>query len=239
MQLAPISSEPQLAAKILSGIDDPFRSALLSMYRNEPQTGFDGQTYSIDGNVKISPSQGKWLFDLCVSLKPARTIEIGLAYGFSTLFFLAAIANNRIGHHTAVDPFQNNYWHGIGAERVRFTGMDSKFTLMEDYSTRAATDLARKNITFDLIFIDGNHRFDDVLTDFYLYAPLCKIGGGIIFDDLWMPSIKTVVGFIRSNRTDFIEIATPQPNITVFGKVSEDARPWDNFHDFFCNSGKS
>lgn len=202
------------------------------MYRNEPQTGADGQTYPIDGTVKISPSQGKWFLDLCTSLKPERTIEIGLAYGFSTLFFLAAIAKNRTGHHIAVDPFQHNYWHGIGSEKVLGTGMKSKFTLIEEYSTRAATDLARTNSTFDLIFIDGNHRFDDVLTDFYLYAPLCKIGGGIIFDDLWMESIKTAVAFIRSNRTDFIELATPQTNISVFGKVAEDARSWDNFQNF-------
>jgi len=85
---------------------------------------------------------------------------------------------------------------------------------------------------FDLIFIDGNHRFDDVLTDFYLYAPLCSMGGTIVFDDLWMPSIQTAMAFLRTNRVDFAERASPIPNISVFTRVSDDLRNWGEFREF-------
>jgi hypothetical protein len=33
-----------------------------------------------------------------------------MAYGYSTLYFLAAIARNQTGHHTAIDPFQHSVW---------------------------------------------------------------------------------------------------------------------------------
>lgn len=218
--------------ELLRAIDEPFRAALLSLYHGEKQMGVDGQTHAIDTVTKISLSQGVWIWDLCRSMKPIRTLEIGMAYGFSTLFFLAAIAKNKLGHHTAVDPFQRSTWHGIGIAKVCAVGMESEFRFIEDYSARAATDLVRENCSFEVIFVDGNHRFDDVLTDFYLYAPLCKIGGYIIFDDLWLKSIQTVVEFVRANRNDFAEVPTTESNISVFKRIGNDTRNWAHFQGF-------
>ena len=101
-----------------------------------------------------------------------------------------------------------------------------------------ATDLARSDSVFDLIFIDGNHRFDDVLVDFYLYAQLCNLGGYIIFDDMWLDSVQTVVSFVRANRTDFVEMHTTEKNICVFQKKSHDSRKFDDFHKFSLSGGK-
>jgi predicted O-methyltransferase YrrM len=218
--------------ELLEPLDPPFRAALLSMYRGEPQLGLDGERHAIDPLVKISPAQGLWLYKLCRSLKPKSTIEIGLCYGFSTLFFIAALAENRSGCHTAVDPNERSDWHGIGLAHVKSLGMEAAFCFIEDRSDCAATDLIRTNSAFDIIFIDGSHRFDDVLVDFYLYAPLCGLGGLIIFDDLWMKSIQSTVAFIRSNRNDFAEVTTPEQNIAVFRKVGADAREWDHFRPF-------
>ena len=164
--------------------------------------------------------------------KAPATLEIGCAYGFSTVFFLAAIAKNREGGHTAIDPFQRTDWHGIGVANVRAVGGDSSFRFIEERSDRAATDLARKNASFDIIFIDGNHRFDDALVDFYLYAPLCKADGLIILDDMWMNSLQTAASFIRSNRTDFVEVPTALQRICVFRRTGDDLRPWDHFRPF-------
>jgi len=227
--------------ELLDALDPCFRSPLLSMYCGEPQLGTDARPHPIDENTKISPSQGMWLYDLCVSVKPKATLEIGMAYGYSTLYFLAAISRNQFGHHIAVDPFQRSYWQGIGLAHAQALaptkGSDSAFLLLEDRSDRAATDLARSNSTFEVIFIDGNHRFDDVLVDFYLYAPLCAIGGHIILDDMWMSSIQTVVAFVRANRTDFVEVRTGISNICVFRKVGDDTHKWTDFRKFAVSRG--
>jgi predicted O-methyltransferase YrrM len=215
----------------LQSIDPPFHEALASMYRNEAQTGDGGRFHPLQPTVRISTAQGLWLYDLCLSIRPKATLEIGLAYGFSTLFFLAALAKNAHGRHTAIDPFQHVHWHGIGLRHARQTAPD-QFEFIEERSDRAAIDLVRDARTFDLIFIDGNHRFDDVLTDFYLYAPLCSIGGVVIFDDLWMNSVKTAVSFVRNNRADFVEVPAGPRNVRMFRKVSEDVRSWDHFVNF-------
>jgi len=222
--------------ELLNPLDTSSRSPLLSMYRGEPQIGTDGRRHSIDKFTKISPSLGIWLYELCLSVKPKSTLEIGMAYGYSTIYFLASIAKNQTGHHTAIDPFQNSYWNGIGLAHANAlapaTGKDSAFQLFEDRSDRVATDLARSKSVFDLIFIDGNHRFDDVLVDFYLYAQLCTVGGYIVFDDMLLGSVRTVVSFVRANRSDFFEVRTAEPNICVFQKVGDDSRNWDDFHKF-------
>jgi predicted O-methyltransferase YrrM len=224
---------PELAVEeLLAPLDPRYRAALVSMYQGEVQLGVDGQPHPIDPLTKISPRQGLALYELCLSLKPKTTIEIGMAYGYSTLYFLAAIAKNRVGQHAAVDPFQRSQWHGIGLAHVRAVAMDSAFRLIEDWSTHAAIDLRRQNSSFDLILVDGNHRFDDVLVDFYLYAPLCKLGGLVIFDDMWMRSIQTVAAFIRSNRSDFAEVHTSEASIGVFQRVAGDVRHWDHFESF-------
>jgi predicted O-methyltransferase YrrM len=222
--------------ELLERLDEPFRSTLLSMYDGAPQRGIDGERHHLDGVTKISPSQGMWIYDFCRSTKPESTLEIGMAYGFSTLFILAALAKNLKGQHTAVDPFQKSRWHGIGLilanEHSTSSSAERAFRLIEDFSVRASTDLAREEQHFDLVFIDGNHRYDDVLVDFFLCAQMTSIGGHVILDDMWMSSVKTAVEFIRTNRTDFREVVSTSSNACVFQKVSEDTRRWDEFTEF-------
>ncbi len=46
-------------------------------------------------------------------------------------------------------------------------------------------DKARESGNFDLLFIDADHRLDDVRADFNDYAPLVKRGGMIAFHDAY------------------------------------------------------
>ena len=216
----------------LRPLDEPFKGALLSMYHGKSQVGYDGQHHEIDKTTRINPQQGMWIFQLCRDVKPEATLEIGMGYGFSTVYFLAARALNGSGHHTSIDPFQKEWWHGIALEKVKEVRMADSFQFINDYSTRAAADLTRANRRFQVIFIDGNHRFDDVLVDFTLFAPLCQPGGYMIFDDLWMPSVQTAVSFVRTNRADCEEVSTSNPNVAVFRMRGEDKRDWDHFEPF-------
>ncbi|MGA3163975.1 MAG: class I SAM-dependent methyltransferase [Verrucomicrobiota bacterium] len=218
--------------EVLSPLDNPFRTALLSMYRNELQLGYDGQRHSLDTKTRVAPQQGMWLYKLYCESKPKSSLEVGMAYGFSTIFFLAALAKNGSGSHIAIDPFQKSLWHGIGLQKIIETRSEGVTRFMEDYSFHAVTDLSRAGRTFEFIFIDGNHRFDDVLVDFTLCARLCPIGGLIIFDDLWMPSVQMVISFIHSNRSDFVEIPSPISNIAMFRRNSADDRKWNHFTKF-------
>jgi predicted O-methyltransferase YrrM len=211
--------------ELLSPLPQPFRSALVSMYNGEPQVGADGERHSLEPKTRIPQEEGMWMYRQCREAKPKATLEIGLAYGFSTVYFLAAISENGVGHHTAVDPFQK-YAHGIGQRHTQSLGMSDRFRLIEEKSVSALLHLAEREEVFELIFIDGSHRFDDVLMDFTLAAELCPMGGNVILDDLWMPSVRRAVAFIRSNRSDFEEIKTQVWNIAQFRRIGKDARDW-------------
>jgi len=59
------------------------------------------------------------------------------------------------------------------------------------------------------------------------------MGGCIILDDMWMPSIRRVVAFICWNRNDFKELKTPLSNIAAFRRIGEDTREWNHYVEFF------
>ena len=223
---------PELDLEVaLASLPEVFAARLASMYAREAQVGEAGAEYLLDGITQVSADQGLWLHQLCLKVRPKKTLEIGLGYGFSTLYFLAAISQNKVGHHTAVDPYQSR-WHGIGLANVVRVGMASSFRFIKDLSFPALVDLGRAGEEFDIIFIDGGHKFDDVLVDFTLASKLCPKDGYIVLDDLWMPSIRKAAAFLRTNRKDFLSVETRMKNIAVFQRVGPDTRLWDHFQDF-------
>jgi predicted O-methyltransferase YrrM len=220
--------------QVLDEVGEPFASALRSMYSGQPQKGASGELQTLAPATRISVDEGLCLYRLCRERKANATLEIGCAYGFSTLFILAALARNAAGRHTAIDPWENKDFGylGIGATKVKEVGMEASFCLLEEPSALGIPHLINQGLRFDVIFIDGNHRFEYVLVDFALSALVCAQGGLIVFDDMWMPSVRKVVSFVRSNRKDFDELSTPVANISVFQKSGEDQRDWRHFEDF-------
>lgn len=224
---------------ILSSLPEPFRSVLLSMYAGDSQLGADGEKHSVDQAIGICPAEGMWIYELCRQVKPQATLELGLAYGFSTLYFLAALAENSKGRHTSVDPYELNApgrWAGIGLTQGRRLGGE-RFRFIEERSFAALTHLADNSECFDIIFVDGRHFFDFVLTEFTLSAELCSMGGYIILHDMWLPAIQRAVAFIRANRADFKYVETPVANIAVFKRTGTDDRVFKHFVDF-CDLGR-
>ena len=202
------------------------------MYAGEIQQGSEGPV-QIDNRTRISEAQGMWMHDTVQRLKPARSLEIGLAYGFSTLYILAAMSQTGTGQHLALDPFQfADKYRGVGSRHAEHVGMSSSFQLLQEFSSVALAKFAAQKDSFEFIYIDGNHRFDDVVVDFTLSADVCPVGGHIILDDLWMPAIQTAVSWIRTNRVDFREVPTPVANIAQFERIDRDPRPWDHYVKF-------
>jgi predicted O-methyltransferase YrrM len=224
------NQEQESPESLLKQLDEPFRSALISVSQGQPQLGNDGKLHEIDRITGIDAANGMWLYHDYRHRAPRASLEIGMAYGCSTLFFLAAIAKNGHGSHTAIDPFEHSYWHGIGMEKVREVGSNA-FRLIDDSDVHASTDLTREQKAFDFIFIDGSHRFDDALVDFTLYAPLLNRGGLIVFDDTWMPSIRTAVAFVQMNRHDFKQVPVPH-RFAAFERIADDTRLWNHFIPF-------
>jgi len=206
----------------------PEAEAILSEMYSAPQLeGAEGPV-EIDPITRIDRTIGSELNRLVRENGTRGSLEIGLAYGFSTIWIMDALASG--GHHIALDPFQFSLWKGVGhTQAQRLPG--KRFEFLEEYSIHALSDFIRAGKRFDFIFIDGNHRFDDVLVDFYLSDQALKVGGLMVLDDMWMASIRTVASFVVANRA-YQVVRQASPRILALRKLKDDDRSWRHFRPF-------
>jgi predicted O-methyltransferase YrrM len=160
-------------------------------------TSADGTAYPIRRHP-IDAAEGRFLTDFIVSRPDiARTLEVGCAYGLSSLHIAAALAGRPRAQHIIVDPFQSTDWHGIGVANLDRAGVDF-YELREEPSELVLPQLLRDGVEFDLVFIDGLHTFDQTMLDMYYANRLIAVGGYIILDDANWASVSKVVSYFSA-----------------------------------------
>ena len=142
----------------------------------------------------VSEKDGKFLQKIITENKFKNTIEVGCAYGVSSLYICAASSQHGNYSHTVVDAFQTD-WKNIGVLNLKRAGFTS-FELIEKLSELALPQLLEKNKKYDFAFIDGWHTFDHVMIDFFYINRMLEVGGVITFHDLDMPSQKKLFRYI-------------------------------------------
>lgn len=172
---------------------------------------------------------------------PKTYIEVGLYEG-ATVFWLADILE-RFGDYKiyAIDPHEGS----VDLDSVDFNKIKETFAhnmnvkkfnieYMQEYSTPALFKLINSGIKADLIFIDGDHRAAQVLTDIVISWELLNIGGVIICDDStdWKYTDKNntsavqmsprlaVESFISCNWHKLDIVKLPNSSQTAFRKIA-------------------
>jgi len=134
--------------------------------------------------ARVKIRQGSQINQIMRSRGAHKSMEIGFAYGFSTVWMLDALNGQDQALHVAIDPFEKTQLGGIGLYQTARLPYSVKFEWIEDYSIHALSGLIKQKAKFDFIFIDGNHRVDDALMDFYLSDQLLAPWVIIAFDDV-------------------------------------------------------
>ena len=142
----------------------------------------------------VSQRDGEFLQKIVVENKFKNTIEIGCAYGISSLYICAGSSKIEGYHHTIIDAFHAD-WHNVGILNLKRAGFNS-FELIEKLSEIALPQLLEKNKKYDFAFIDGWHTFDHVLLDFFYINRMLEVGGVITFHDMDMPSQNKLFRYI-------------------------------------------
>jgi predicted O-methyltransferase YrrM len=179
---------PPAAAKEVAAIRAEFEAhAAMGQFK---ETWFD---------VHIAP----W----CVTLSkifdrkdPVRVLEIGSWEGRSTLFLLTYFTHGQV---TAVDTwagsdeYHYNATSELGDLEARFDGNVapgvSRLSKRKGSSLHVLPQLLDEQQKFDVIYVDGSHFADDVLTDGINAWRLLEVGGVMIFDDFlwyWYPRAR-------------------------------------------------
>jgi predicted O-methyltransferase YrrM len=205
---------------------------LADMYSAEKLFGTEANgPITINKNIRISIEQGAMMNRLMRSYSVKRSLEIGFAYGFSTIWMLDALRSRSSAFHVAIDPWEEHTFHGIGLGQVKRLGFGVRFEWTKNFSMHALSDQIRKGEKFDFIYIDGNHKFDDVIVDFYLSNQLLRPGGLAVFDDMWMNSVRSATNFVVNNLPCEI-VPQPVENMLVLRKTGYDTRDWRHFNTF-------
>src|ERR1700730_4883557 len=199
-------------------------NALADMYDGKSLLGTESENpIALDRDTRVSPEQGAVLRQLMIDNSASRSLEVGFAYGFSTLWMLDALRKHPETLHVAIDPFEKTHWHGVGLNQVDKIRFEGKFKWLQEFSIHALSDLIRQDEKFDFIYIDGNHRFDDVIVDFYLCDQLAHPRTLIVLDDVSIPSIRSASNFIIENRSYKVE-QQQITNILALRKIRDDDR---------------
>ena len=181
----------------------------------------------------MGADEATMIIELCKKANAKKTLEVGMAYGISSMAFSIAhrmLGNTRGYCHVAIDPNQKTQWNGLGLWNVQQVGYDKHVKLVETTSDLALPGLLKDDASFDVILIDGWHTFDATLLDIYYCSRLLRVGGYLIVDDTWMKSIRQVLDYVKKNYRHLKLVH--KGTSAVFLKTGQDSRDW-NFHVMF------
>jgi len=167
------------------------------IYETRKVVGCSGEERELQ--FEISPEEGEFLSSI-IRDDPGilRTLEVGCAYGLSSLYICLSLKGRMGASHTIIDPNQSKHYDGVGIRHLEEAGIDF-FNLIEDKSEVVLPRLLEQmEGTFDFVFIDGFHTFDHTLLDCFYANRLLRVGGYLAIDDVSWPSISRVLDFLKS-----------------------------------------
>jgi len=123
---------------------------------------------------------------------PSTIIEVGVYEGYTTFWMSDVLA----GHNSdlkiyAVDPhIGSNDLDGVDFNKIKENfcynleaNTNKNVEYVCKYSSDGLTDLIKSGVKADFIYIDGDHRAGEVLTDLVMSWKLLNVGGVIMCDD--------------------------------------------------------
>ncbi len=172
-------------------------------------------SHNVQGRI---PHHRVIVLNIIVNLFEIKTyLEIGVHNGASMSYVVNQ--KNRLIDCYGVDLFckDKNYtdYHEdkLEVEKTRKNiernnKSDSKITLLSGNSRSPDIFNLINNKTFDLLFIDGDHSYEGVKSDFFTYSKLVQSGGFIILDD-FVPECPGIIKFVNEIKSD--------PNFFILG----------------------
>ena len=136
-----------------------------------------------------------------------KFLEVGSCEGQSTNWFIESFLGHKDSMITCIDPFYQGHFYDEPHEELRekIDGV-TVYDLFKDNVLdcninkvlffRGKSNIGLKFLKkgyYDFIYIDGNHRKENVITDCNLAWPLLKEGGLMLFDDYEFAEVKEAV----------------------------------------------
>jgi predicted O-methyltransferase YrrM len=188
--------------------------------------------------VGIGTVEGEALRDWIVRERATRTIEVGLGYGISALFACEGLIANggKNARHVVVDPFQRTRFADCGLQFLEEAGVSELVEFHGEESQIALPRFLSEGRTFDLAFVDGNHRFEGVFLDLIYLGRLVRGGGVVFIDDFQLPSVARATRYCTTNLEWTLEEESRADELHHWAvlrtPVAPVERDYDEFVDF-------
>jgi predicted O-methyltransferase YrrM len=188
--------------------------------------------------IVVSAAEGEALRDWVLREQATRTVEVGLGYGISALYICEALLENSgtASRHVVIDPYQATRFSDCGLQFLDEAGMGEMVELHAEDSQISLPRFLDEARSFDLAFVDGNHRFERVFVDLYYLGRLVRSGGIIFLDDYQLPGVARAASFFTSNLGWTTEEISPPDDLHQWAVLRTstvpDTRPFDHFVDF-------
>lgn len=131
---------------------NPVLRRMLETGRLEQPDGTSRQIHSA-----ISSEEGRFLYKIVTDQKPARTLEVGLAFGVSAHFICDALRQHGGAVHTIIEPWP--WAKGAAVKALESAGHAQRIKVLQLPSYSALPQMLEAGERFDFVFIDGRHRF--------------------------------------------------------------------------------
>lgn len=197
----------------------------------------DGTLHSLFP-VAASAAEGDALREWVLRERAARTIEIGLGYGISALHVCEGLLTNAdpAARHVAIDPYQAKRFSNCALQFLEEAGVAGLVEHHAQESLIALPRLLGEARSFDLAFVDGNHRFDGVFPDLVFLGRLVRAGGIVFLDDYQLPAVARAASFFVTNLGWTLEEVSAADDFHQWAvlrtSVGPDTRAFDYYVDF-------
>ena len=168
-----------------------------------------------------------------------QTIEIGLGYGISALHICEGLLGNAseaTARHVVIDPYQARRFSDCGLQFLDEAGVAELVEHHAEESQVALPRLLGEGRSFDLAFVDGNHRFDGVFVDLFYLGRLVLPGGIVFLDDYQLPGVARAASFFVANVGWALEEVSAADELHQWAilrtSAVPDTRPFDYYVDF-------
>jgi predicted O-methyltransferase YrrM len=154
-------------------------------------------------NSHISIQEGLFLQEIINEVHPITSLEVGVAYGTSSMFICEAMTAQGGKKHISVDPGpvylkggRTLDRCGLGLLNLERCGYREFVEFYEAGSEFILPELLKKGEKIEFAFIDGWHTLDHCLVDFFYINRLLKEGGVVVFHDVRLPGIAKLMRYI-------------------------------------------
>lgn len=173
-------------------IHDEIRNSLQAQTQADPEFAAH-RAFILANRLGAGETAFHWMWNLIVQEMPQQFnfLEIGVFAGqIPSLMSMCAKRQGKLVHTYGVTPLNSADGHpdqdyrACIARVYQQANVPNDLNIIHGYSEDLVSILrAAETAPYDIVFIDGGHGYDTVVSDIKNYAPMVKPGGFLVMDD--------------------------------------------------------